>query len=398
VCASARKRSRSKTGRSTAHCRSSTAPQIDGYTVRAVDDLQWAVERPVFERLRFRAEAHTRFHHGPARTDAALREQNLQLPANFNPRTLAWAEALRSDPRYLMADASTLANAVMLHIRRGEYTYTLAPGEYGTDAIDEFWLDRKAGFCEHFAAAFVVIMRAMDVPARVVTGFQGADLSPVDGYMVVRQSAAHAWAEYWQPGRGWVRADPTAAVAPERIVRSRRLAPTPGLVAGAIGAVSPELMTELRNAWEALNNRWNQWVLNYSRGRQLDLLRDFGFASPAWEDLALLLVLALSTLALGAAAWAWWDRHRIDPWVRQREQMLRRLRALGIAAQPHDGARTLARRVRERFGTEGDALAALLEALERQRYATAARTRPDHALTREFGALAGRLAPHAARG
>jgi transglutaminase-like putative cysteine protease len=375
-----------------------TAPQIEGYTVRAVDDLQWAVERPVFERLRFRAEAHTRFRHGPARSDAALREQNLQLPANFNPRTLAWAAALRRDPRHLLADPSALANAVLQHVRQGGYTYTLTPGEYGVDAIDEFWLDRKAGFCEHFAAAFVVIMRAMDVPARVVTGFQGADLVPVDGYMVVRQNAAHAWAEYWQPGQGWVRADPTSAVAPERIVRSRRLAPAQGLVAGALGAMNPELLTQLRSGWEALNNRWNQWVLNYSRGRQLDLLRDLGFAQPAWEDLALLLVLALSTLALGGAAWAWWDRHRIDPWMRQRDALLRRLRALGIAAQPHDGARTLAQRVRERFGADGDALAALLETLERQRYTPTARVRPDRGLTREFGTLAGQLASHPARG
>jgi transglutaminase-like putative cysteine protease len=361
-----------------------TAPQIEGYTARAVDDLQWAVERPVHERLRFRAEAHTRFRHGPARSDAALREQNLQLPANFNPRTIAWAEALRRDPQYLMADARTLADAVLQHIRRGGYSYTLTPGDYGHDAIDEFWLDRKAGFCEHFAAAFVVVMRAMDVPARVVTGFQGADLLPVDGYMVVRQNAAHAWAEYWQPGQGWVRADPTAAVAPERIVRSRRLAPAPGLVAGALGAVSPELLTQLRSGWEALNNRWNQWVLNYSRGHQLNLMRNLGFTQPAWEDLALLLVTTLSALALGGAAWAWWDRHRIDPWVRQMERIRAALRRLGIPAFAHDPPRSLALRVRATLGPRGDALAQLLDALDAQRYSRAASPRPDATLTRRF--------------
>ncbi len=92
----------------------------------------------------------------------------------------------------------------MRHIRNGGYTYTLTPGAYaedgGLDAIDEFWLDRRQGFCEHFAAAFVVAMRAMGVPARVVTGYQGADAATVDGYTIVRQSNAHAWAEYWQQG------------------------------------------------------------------------------------------------------------------------------------------------------------------------------------------------------
>ena len=130
-------------------------------------------------------------------------------------------------------------------------------------------------------------MRAMGVPARVVTGYQGADPQLVDGYLIVRNSYAHAWAEYWQPGVGWVRADPTAAVAPDRIGASRNLAPAPGLVAGALGAMSPNLLAQLRDGWEALNNRWNQWVLNYSRGQQFDLLKRLGVASPSWEDLAL---------------------------------------------------------------------------------------------------------------
>jgi hypothetical protein len=281
---------------------------------------------------------------------------------------------------------------VLQHIRTGGYTYTLAPGAYGRDAIDEFWLDRKEGFCEHFAAGFVVVMRALGVPARVVTGFQGADPFPVDGYTVVRQSSAHAWAEYWQPGEGWLRADPTAMVAPERIVRGRLLTPAPGLVAGAIGAVNPALLSQLRAGWESINNRWNQWVLNYSRGQQFEVLKDLGFRSPSWEDLALLLVGALSTLALAGAAWAWWDRHRVDPWTRQREALLAALRSLGLAAQPHDPPRALAARVRGRYGAAGEELAAAIDTLEQQRYARAARRAPDRTLTRAFASHARRLA------
>ena len=142
--------------------------------------------------------------------------ESLELPAGFNPRTLAWARALRAEPARPRRRRDRLRRAVLQHIRDAGFSYTLAPGDYGRDAIDEFWLDRKDGFCEHFAAAFVVVMRAAGVPARVVTGYQGADPTPVDGYYIVRQSYAHAWAEYWQPGRGWVRVDPTAAVAPDR--------------------------------------------------------------------------------------------------------------------------------------------------------------------------------------
>src|SRR5258706_4282269 len=182
---------------------SASAPAVESYRVTLRDDMQWVVDRPLLERLRFDAEAFTDFRQGRAATEVMLRDA-LALPPGANPRPLAWAAALRSDPRYARADARALAQAVLAHIRTGGYSYTLAPGAYGEDnpaeAIDQFWFDRKLGFCEHFAAAFVVVMRAMEVPARVVTGYQGTDPRPIDGYHIVRHSYAHAWAEYWQRG------------------------------------------------------------------------------------------------------------------------------------------------------------------------------------------------------
>ena len=371
------------------------APLLEGHVAMPTDDLQWVVARPLYERVRYRAAAHARFQHGPLAPVLGLQDY-LDLPPGHNPRTLEWAAALRRDPAYASADARGLARALMQQIRTQGYSYTLAPGVYlGTDPIDQFWLDRKEGFCEHFAAAFVVLMRALDVPARIVTGYQGADLLPVDGYHIVRQSSAHAWAEYWQAGVGWIRADPTAAVAPERIDRSRNLRPPAGLVAQMLGEANPELLASLRAGWEALNNRWNQWVMNYSRTQQFDLLKSLGFRSPGWEDLALLSILAVSALALAGAAWAWWDRHRIDPWQRQMQALRAALQRAGIVAAPHEAAGTLARRVRSRFGDTGEALAMLLETLERQRYAAGARTRPDRTLTRQSIALARTLGARA---
>ena len=361
----------------------SEAPAIDGYRVTALPALQWRTDRPVFERVRFAAEAYTDFRHGPLAREPSLQDQ-LGLPPGYNPRTIAFAAAMRREPRYANAGPRVLAQALLQHIRSAGYSYTLTPGEYGRDAIDEFWLDRRAGFCEHFAASFVVVMRALGVPARVVTGYQGTDPLPVDGYYIVRQSSAHAWAEYWESGTGWVRADPTAAVAPNRIDRGSRLVPAPGLVADALGTVSPALLAQLRDGWEALNNRWNQWVLSYSRGQQLDLLKNFGFASPSWEDLALLLIGVLSSLALAVAGWAWWDRRRVDPWVRQMERLRGALRGLGLSAAAFEAPRALAQRVRSRFGAQGEALAALLDRLERQRYGRAPIARPDARLTHAF--------------
>jgi protein-glutamine gamma-glutamyltransferase len=360
------------------------------------EDLQALTDRPVLQRLRFNAQAHTAFEHGPQYFGPSLRDY-LALPAGFNPRTLAWAAALRSDTRYANADAKALAAALLQRIRTEGYSYTLAPGEYASrDTIDEFWFDRRAGFCEHFAAAFVVVMRALDVPARVVTGYQGTDPSPVDGYYVVRQSSAHAWAEYWQEGVGWQRADPTAAVAPERIERSRNLLPAPGFVAGALSSLNPELLARLRQGWETMNNRWNQWVLGYSRGTQFDLLRNLGMDSPRWEDLALLLVGALSSLALLAALWAWRDRNFVDPWTRQMDRLRAALRKAGLPCAAHEAPRALAQRVKDRFGDAAAPLADMLLTLEAQRYSREVRQRPLESLTRQFVAQARRLGASAA--
>jgi protein-glutamine gamma-glutamyltransferase len=368
---------------------------VDGYRLAPRDDLQWLAERPVSERLRLQATASTHYVLGTRRPEEL--QSALDLPPGFNPRTLAWAREFRAEPTRRGATASQLAQALLVRIRSSGFSYTLAPGEYGRDAVDEFWLDRKEGFCEHFAAAFVVVMRALGIPARVVTGYQGTDLPPVDGYYVVRQSSAHAWAEYWQTGVGWIRADPTGAVAPDRINRSSRLAAPPGFVAGTLDAMSPQLFARLRGSWEAINNRWNQWILNYSRGQQFDVLKQLGFTAPTWEDLALLLVSTLSGLALAGAVWAWFDRHRVDPWVRQLERIRRALRTLGVAAAPHEAPRTLAARVRDRLGSAGEPLAALLDALEGQRYGRQATRRPDRALTHDFTQLARRMRTTAAR-
>jgi transglutaminase-like putative cysteine protease len=374
--------------------RADAAPQVRGWRVFQRSDLQWATERPVTDRLRFEAAAWPRFEHGPTEWSPELAAA-LELPLNYNPRTLAWAREFRD--RLAGADAGALARALMQHIRTAGYVYTLAPGTYGDDrgrhAIDEFWLDRREGFCEHFATSFVVALRAMDVPARVVTGYQGADPQPQDGYYLVRNSYAHAWAEYWQSGRGWVRADPTAAVAPDRVVRSRNLVPRPGVVAGTLHAVNPRLMDSLRRGWERLNNRWNQWVLNYSRSDQFELLDRLGVDSPSWEDLAYAIVALVSTAALGGAAWAWWDRKRQDPWQRLQSRVRARLADLGVAAQPHEAPRTLAERVRAQLGGAGTALAAQLDALDRLRYGQRAVSKPDPAWWRAFVRAAGAGVP-----
>jgi hypothetical protein len=292
----------------------------------------------------------------------------LALPPGQHARTRAWANALRLRTALQSADATALANAVLEHIRREPYVYTLEPGRYRDDAVDEFWLDRRAGFCEHYAAAFVVVMRSLGVPARIVTGYQGSDLLPTDGYLTVRQSHAHAWAEYWQAGRGWQRADPTAAVAPERILRSEALEAAPGFMGAALEAVSPDLRLQLRRFVESIDNRWNQWILGYGKRQQFNLLGRLGVGSPDLLVLARVLVGLVVAVGMAGAVWAWFDARRQSPWQRLRQGIARELGRLGLEARPSDTLASLANRVRMSAGERaGDAAQALL-VLEQHRY------------------------------
>jgi len=350
----------------------SSAPRVEGWRLTLRPDGQWQTDRAVSERLRVTASASLEHRHGPTQDVVGLRDL-VALPPNANPRTLEWAARLRARADLAQADATQLSEAVLRHIRENDYTYTLEPGTYGADAIDDFWLNRKLGFCEHFASAYVVVMRAMDVPSRIVTGYQGTDPEPQDGYWTVRQRNAHAWAEYWQAGSGWIRVDPTAAVAPERVLQGRSLRAPPGFVGGAISSLNPQLAGQLRAIWENANNRWNQWVLNYARGQQMDLLKALGFEAPSWRDLSNLLILLLCSASLLGAGWAWWDRRRQDPWQRLQKRITEQLAKRGVVVALHHAPRERAARVRAALGPQGAAAAEMLDGLDRQRYASAGR-------------------------
>ena len=344
------------------------APVVPGVQLVMTSELQWVANRPVTDLLRYRAESHPLFRHGP-RSAAAVLPQYLELPAGFNPRTVALAHELRSDPRLAAGGPAALVQAALDRLRTGNYHYTLDPGVFGPHSADEFWFDRKEGFCEHIASAFVVLMRAMDIPARIVTGYQGGERNPVDGFWIVRQSDAHAWTEVWLSGRGWVRVDPTSAIAPGRIGAFQRLQAPRGAIATALGTVTPNLVASLRSAWEAMNNGWNQWVLNYTQSKQLNLLKGLGFESPSWEDLSYVLLGLLVFVALCAAVWTLWERREHDPWLRLLARARARLQQAGLELPPTAPPRRIATAVTTRFGERGQALADWLVKLETQRYA-----------------------------
>jgi protein-glutamine gamma-glutamyltransferase len=360
-------------------------PVAPGFTVAMSSELQWVADRPITDLVRYRAESHPVFRHGPIHS-AALLPEYLDLPPGFNPRTQELALQLRRDPALAAAGPAALIEAALDRLRTGGYRYTLDPGVFGQHSADEFWFDRREGFCEHIASAFAVLARGMGIPARVVTGYQGGERNPVDGFWVVRQSDAHAWTEVWLRGRGWVRIDPTSAVAPGRTGSFQRLQAPRGAVAAAFGNVTPQLAASLRAAWDAINNGWNQRVLNYTQSRQLNLLKDLGFASPSWEDLSYLLLGLIVVVALMGAAWTLWERRQHDPWLRLLARTRQRLGRAGIPVAATAPPREIATLITTRFGERGRALADWLLELESQRYARApAATLP--ALRREFKQL-----------
>lgn len=358
-------------------------PTAPGLQAAMTSELEWVASRPIVDLLRYRAVSYVDFREGPQQRMSVLPEYT-QLPAGYNPRTLELAARLqRENPS---GDTLALVQAALRLLRTGGYTYTLAPGTYGRDTADEFWFDRKQGFCEHIASAFAVLMRAMNIPARVVTGYQGGELNGLDGYWVVRQSDAHAWTEVWLETRGWVRVDPTAVVAPGRTGSLQRLAPPRGAFDNAMETVSPGMAAHLRAAWEAMNNGWNQWILNYTQSKQLNLLRNLGFTSPSWEDLSRVLLAVVVLVALGGAAWAWWDRLQHDPWLRLLARVRRQLHRAGIEVGPATPPREIAHLLTTRFGADARGLAQWLLKLEAQRYARRPGASLD-ALRREYRSL-----------
>ena len=305
--------------------------------------LTAAARQPISTRQRFRLSASLDYRFNAAEDPAVLR-RNLALPAGRNPQARQLANGWRANeptPDAIIGKA--------LALFANEFFYTLRPPLLGGNSVDEFLFQTKRGFCEHYAAAFVVLMRNAGIPARVVGGYQGGERNPVDGYLVVRQSDAHAWAEVWLEGRGWVRVDPTAAVSPARIETGILDALSEGEPLPALIQVRSEWLRTLRHRWEAVNNAWNQQVLGYDPQRQRELLSRLGLPDTDWRSLATVLGIACSLLLAIVTAWTLYQKPRHDPATRLWHKALRQLARRQVNCAPWETPLALAQRVqRER--------------------------------------------------
>lgn len=270
------------------------ADRIDLPLARVSSQLEWSLARPRQERLRYTVRAWLDYRLDPDRPP--LRQAaNLALPEGSNPDTVALARRWAAET----PDPQALVRRALEYFRSEPFHYTLSPPRLGEQPMDDFLFVTRRGFCEHYAGAFTVLMRAAGVPARVVTGYQGGELNPIGGYGIVRQRDAHAWAEVWLPGEGWRPVDPTAAVAPDRIERGIGAA-LPAAELPRLG-LAPDWLRPLRQTWDFVNNGWNQWVLGYDFERQRRLLTAL---SPSLGTLRGLLwaLLGMAGLVVGGLA------------------------------------------------------------------------------------------------
>ena len=310
----------------------------------ATADFQWLARQRVTSRIRYEAISYLQYNTGDLPDE--LRTAALQLPENITGRM----RSLVGEWRREAGSDNDVVRAALRHFNTQPYVYTLEPPRLGDSPVDEFLFTTRRGFCEHYASAFVTLMRIAGIPARVVTGYQGGEYNPVGNYWLVRQSDAHAWSEVWLHGTGWQRIDPTAAVAPERIEhaldRSPQTAGEPAsFLLGEGGFVARNWRT-LRHVYDALDNTWNQWVLAYNPKRQMAILRSLGFSHPGWRDLALLLVITVGGLLAVTAAWMLLRRPRQhDPVVRAWAHYCTSLARMGLPRRPDEGPRDYARRV-----------------------------------------------------
>ncbi len=298
----------------------------------------------ITERVRYRvssSRAYEAIHEASPRTLRRL----TYLPATSNPRLTKLARTWLAEG---IGDRAFVARAIAFFREQG-LTYTLTPPTSTSEhSADAFVFESRAGFCEHFASAFTVLMRAGGIPARVVTGYQGGEINPVDNYLEVRQDDAHAWTEVLLDSR-WQRIDPTAIAQPLRIEEGMARAVPPGDPLPFFGQRAFSHLARWRNHWDALGNGWNQHVLGFDRARQSTLMTRFGLAGIDETRLAALMmaaagiVLALVVLPLIIPALRLPGRS--DPAHRLWLRFCARMARLGLERAPSEGAEAFTCRI-----------------------------------------------------
>jgi len=328
---------------------------------RLTMDYQLIRRHPVIQLTQYSIVSNPNFIDAPE-LSGPLRAQALDLPVDHNPRTRQLVQVWRQE----ISSDEELIRKILRHFNQEPFHYSLNAPYLGVNSVDEFLFDSRTGFCEHYASSFAVMMRMAGIPARIVTGYQGGWFSELGNYMLVRQSDAHAWTEVWLSGSGWTRVDPTAAVSPLRVEQ------------GSLGALNaPRHMLDygwlrgIRNGSDIVQQRWNDWVIEYGAGRQAQLFAPLGLGnmSPAM----LVGVLFVAIAVFGAIVFPIVLRIKgpssKDPVQKIWQKFLKRLLAAGFEARPSDGAIEIAESASIKLPAVAEPIYTIAELYTRSRYA-----------------------------
>lgn len=305
------------------------------------------------------------------RLESWAREAGLQLPVGINPQTISLAQQWRGEG---LSDRQ-MVNRVLNYFRDKVFWYSRTPPALGDNPVDQFLFESRRGFCEHYAASFVTLMRAAAIPARVVVGYQGGELNPLGPlgeYLIIRQSDAHAWAEVWLDAQGWVRVDPTAVIPASRIeaagdsLRFESLGPPPVTMEQIAWLV--EGWRTLRNSWDAANNAWNYWVVGFDSRRQSELLKRLGLDGVNLKYVGFVMLAATALLLALVALLLFYRRGRVDPVVALYRGFCRRFNRMGIAYSESETPEQFAQRVIAKRGDLEQSLQPIIELYYRLRY------------------------------
>jgi transglutaminase-like putative cysteine protease len=338
-----------------------TLPSFDTF------DYQLITPRPALRAISYRLVSYPEYH-STEPLPQIVRQMDLWYPPRRNPRSAKLAKQLRAGAR----DDAAFVTAALDYLRHGGFKYTLEPPRLGLNSVDDLLFGTRQGFCEHYASAFAMLMRAGGVPARVVTGYLGGEWNRFGNYLLIRQSDAHAWDEVWLQGQGWVRVDPTSVVSPASLAEQ-----LDGLQPALAGPTSrlrsaSWILTSVQ-ALQAVNAWWQDQVIGFNFNRQLDLIGKLGLGHQQWQALVWL-------LAVGGALWlalvAWSLRPRVwarpDPLARAWHRLEHKLGRGVTARAPHEGPIAYAERVGALHPEFARSLHALARRYARLRYGPAA--------------------------
>jgi protein-glutamine gamma-glutamyltransferase len=306
----------------------------------ATFDQQLLSSKPPSSAISYHLESFPQ-HRSSEPLSADVRALDLALPRGRNPRSLELAQSLRAGSR----DERGYIEAVLSYLQHGGFSYTLTPQRLSRNSIDDLLFNTHEGFCGHYASAFTTLMRAGGIPAHIVTGYLGGDWNRFGNYLLIRQANAHAWTEVWLDGPGWIRIDPTAVVAPDRINKDLdSVLEAAGMLRHG-GSLRPWIAATAQ-AWAAINAWWQDEFVNFNMSRQLGLLARLGLKD---RDLDAL----VAALAVGGTLWlsllAWRSRGKSaeprDDLSRVWRALERTLGSRGSARAPHEGAVAYSERI-----------------------------------------------------